>query len=72
MQRRLTINLERADHTGTRRVVWDLDLDGYQFYEQENGVLVVDDDGAAGGEGSFITRYNPNAWQSYTLEVIDD
>jgi hypothetical protein len=68
MRRKLSITLERASATGQRVVTYWLDDAGVEFEEQNNGVLVIDD----GEKGTFIRRFNPNAWQSYTLEVVDD
>lgn len=67
MQRKLSITLERPDAGGSRSVTYWLDQAGLEFEEQNNGVLVVDD----GETGTFIRRFNPNAWQSYTLEVVE-
>lgn len=63
---RLTVEFEKATPEGSRTATWSIEENGWQFEEQENGVLML-----YKGE-NLIHKINPMAWQTYSLEVIDD
>lgn len=63
---RLTVEFEKANSDGTRTATWTIQDGGWQFEEQENGVLFI-----WNGE-THIHKINPHAWQTYSLEAIND